>query len=199
MLLLLSFQLQRSTISPRQRPIEASLRNRLLVWRFLKKIENEPVSTTDPSEQDILLNQPENSNNSSSWILDLDENCSTPHDDDEQIAMDIDSTDIVTVVSNDPMNNSTCDVMDMEEDNQMTLLLKRAIGAERRTKSSTENLIVNENNNNHPLPPSTVLEETEQFFHDLCAELTSTTAALVSSSSTNTLRCSTPPEPALIH
>ena len=194
-MLLLFFQLQRSTISPRQRPIEASLRNRLLVWRFLKKIENEPVSTTDPSEQEILLNQTENSNNSSSWILDLDENCSTPHDD-EQIAMDIDSTDLVTVVSNDSMNNSNCDVMDMEEDNQMTLLLKRAIGAERRTKSSTENLIVNENNNNNP---STVLEETEQFFHDLCAELTSTTAALVSSSSTNTLRCSTPPEPALIH
>jgi hypothetical protein len=90
--------------------------------------------------------------------------------------------------------------MDVEQDTDVTLLLKRAIGAERRQKPSTDNLIVNENNNNNSnISESQTLEETEQFFHDLCAELTSTTATLVSSSPTNTLRCSTPPEPTLIH
>ena len=110
--------------------------------------------------------------------------------------MDIDS-DIVTVVSTNETNNSPCDTMDIEQDTDVTLLLKRAIGAERRQKPSTENLILNENTNH--LSETTTLEETEQFFHDLCAELTNTTAALVSSSSTNSLRCSTPPEPTLIH
>ncbi|CAF3958462.1 unnamed protein product, partial [Rotaria sp. Silwood2] len=190
-------ELQRSTISQRQRPIEASLRNRLLVWRFLKKIENEPVSTIINSEQQLLTN---NDSNNSSWILDLNENC-----DSNEIDMDIDS-DIVTVVSNNETNDSTCDTMDIEQETDVTLLLKRAIGAERRQKISTENLILNENNNhnnnnnnNNHLSETTTLEETEQFFHDLCAELTNTTAALVSSSSTNSLRCPTPSEQALIH
>jgi len=192
--ILLSYEkLQRSTISQHQRPIEASLRNRLLVWRFLKKIENEPVSTPSNSEQQLLTN---NVPNNSSWILNLNENC----DDDQEIDMDIDS-DIVTVVSNNETNNnSTCDTMDIEQETDVTLLLKRAIGAERRQKPSTENMIVNENNNNNNnLSENTTLEETEQFFHDLCAELTTTTAALVSSSSTNSLRCPTPPEQTLIH
>jgi hypothetical protein len=112
--------------------------------------------------------------------------------------MDIDS-DLVTVVSNTETNNSTCDTMDIEEETDVALLLKRAIGAERRQKPLTENLILNENNNNNNLSESTTLEETEQFFHDLCAELTSTTATLVSTSSTNPLRCPTPPEQTLIH
>jgi len=161
---------------------------------FLKKIENEPVSPIINSEQQLLTN---NDPNNSSWILDLNENC-----DDDEIDMDID-TDIVTVVSNNEANNSTCDTMDIEQETDVTLLLKRAIGAERRQKSSTENLILKEtninNNNNNNLSEETTLEETEQFFHDLCAELTSTTAALVSSPSTNTLRCPTPPEQTLIH
>ncbi len=165
----------------------------MLVWRFLKKIENEPVSTPNNSEQQLLIN---NDPNNSSWILDLNENC-----DDDDIDMDIDS-DIVTVVSNNETNNSTCDTMDIEQETDVTLLLKRAIGAERRQKPLTENLNLNENNNNnnnHNLSETTTLEETEQFFHDLCAELTNTTAALVSSSSTNPLRCTTPPEQTLIH
>jgi hypothetical protein len=113
--------------------------------------------------------------------------------------MDIDS-DIVTVVSTNETTNSACDTMDMEQETDVTLLLKRAIGAERRQKCSTDNLILNENNNNNNhLSETTTLEETEQFFHDLCAELTNTTAALVSSSSTNSLRCPTPPEQTLIH
>jgi hypothetical protein len=165
----------------------------LLVWRFLKKIENEPVSTTDNSEQQILTNT---DSNNSSWVLDINENCD---DDDDEIDMDIDS-DIVTVVSNTEPTNSTCDNMDVEQETDVTLLLKCAIGAERRQKPSTENLILNENNNNNTnLSETQTLEETEQFFHDLCAELTSTTASLVSSSSTKTLRCSTPPEQTLIH
>ncbi|CAF1031224.1 unnamed protein product [Rotaria magnacalcarata] len=194
--ILLSYEkLQRSTISQRQRPIEASLRNRLLVWRFLKKIENEPVSTVINSEQQLL---PNDDSNNSSWLLDLNENC-----DANEIDMDIDS-DIVTVVSNNEGNDATCDTMDIEQDTDVTLLLKRAIGAERRQKISTENLILNENANHNNtshshLSETTTLEETEQFFHDLCAELTNTTAALVSSSSSNSLRCPTPPEQALIH
>ncbi|CAF0968727.1 unnamed protein product [Adineta steineri] len=193
--ILLSYEkLQRSTISQRQRPIEASLRNRLLVWRFLKKIENEPVSPINNSEQHLLTNTDPNN---SSWILDLEENCV---DNEDQIDMDIDS-DIVTVVSTNETNNSTCDTMDIEQETDVTLLLKRAIGAERRQKSpSTENPILNENNKNLSETTATTLEETEQFFHDLCAELTNTTAAIVSStSSTNSLRCSSPPEQALIH
>ncbi len=110
--------------------------------------------------------------------------------------MDIDS-DIVTVVSTNEPNNSPCDTMDIEQETDVTLILKRAIGAERRQKNSTENLILNENNNN--ISETTTLEETEQFFHDLCAELTNTTATLVSSPSANSLRCSTSPEQTLIH
>lgn len=198
--ILLSYEkLQRSTISQRQRPIEASLRNRLLVWRFLKKIENEPVNSTDTCEQQIHSSDPTNS----SWLLDLNENC----DVEEEIDMDIDS-DLVTVVSNEneSTNNSSCDTMDIEQETDVTLLLKRAIGAERRQKSSTE--INNNNNNNNEIDnnnnlnvseQTTNFEETEQFFHDLCAELTNTTAALVSSTTTNSLRCPTPPEQTLIH
>ncbi|CAF4716891.1 unnamed protein product, partial [Rotaria magnacalcarata] len=62
--------------------------------------------------------------------------------------MDIDS-DIVTVVSNNEGNDATCDTMDIEQDTDVTLLLKRAIGAERRQKISTENLILNENANHN--------------------------------------------------
>ena len=174
------------------------------MWRFLKKIENEPVSIVH-SEQ-VLSNNEETTNNSS-WILDLNSHCDT---DEDEIDMDIDS-DIVTVVSNHEIDATNYDTMDMEhETTDMTLLLKRAIGAERRQKPSSENFIamenhdhVNNNNNpninHHQLPDTTTLEETEQFFHELCAELTSTTAALVSSSSSNGLRCPTPPEQALIH
>ncbi|CAF1685412.1 unnamed protein product [Adineta ricciae] len=195
--ILLSYEkLQRSTISQRQRPIEASLRNRLLVWRFLKKIENEPVSASTNSEQQAI-NQTDPSN--SPWILDLNENC--VNNDDDEIDMDIDS-DIVTVVSTNETNNSPCDTMDIEQETDVTLLLKRAIGAERRQKnsSSTENLVGNETiDSNLEETATAAFEETEQFFHDLCAELTNTTAALVSSTTTNSLRCSTSPEPALIH
>ncbi|UJR21101.1 hypothetical protein I4U23_024201 [Adineta vaga] len=196
--ILLSYEkLQRSTISQRQRPIEASLRNRLLVWRFLKKIENEPVSPILNSEQQLITHTDPNNG---SWILDLNETC--VNNDDDEIDMDIDS-DIVTVVSTNETNNSTCDTMDMEQDTDVTLLLKRAIGAERRQKNSlsTENPILNETNNSNisETTTTTAFEETEQFFHDLCAELTNTTATLVSTSTTNSLRCSTSPEPALIH
>ncbi|CAF5135309.1 unnamed protein product, partial [Rotaria socialis] len=60
--------------------------------------------------------------------------------------------------------------MDIEQDTDVTLLLKRAIGAERRQKISTENLILNENANHNNtshshLSETTTLEETEQFFH----------------------------------
>lgn len=191
--------MQRSTISQRQRPIEASLRNRLLVWRFLKKIENEPVISTDTCEQQMNSTDPSNS----SWLLGLNENC----DVEEEIDMDIDS-DLVTVVNHETdSTNSSCDNMDIEQETDVTLLLKRAIGAERRQKSSTEinnnntNEIDNNNNlnNNNNTEQTTNFEETEQFFHDLCAELTNTTAALVSSTTTNSLRCPTPPEQTLIH
>ena len=168
------------------------MRNRLLVWRFLKKIENEPVTPLANSEQQLIG---EADPNNSSWILDLNENCVS---NDDEIDMDIDS-DIVTVVSTTETSNSTCDTMDIEQETDMTLLLKRAIGAERRQKTpSTENLLLTENNADLN-GASAALEETEQFFHDLCAELTNTTAALVSSSSTSSLRCPTPPEQALIH
>lgn len=201
--ILLSYEkLQRSTISQRQRPTEASLRNRLLVWRFLKKIENEPVSVI--ASEAVLSNTSESHNNNS-WILDLNSHC----DREDDIDMEIDS-DIVTVVSNHELNTSNYDSMDMEQDSDVNLLLKRAIGAERRQKSSTESYLSIENQdhseqskiNHHSLSTdSSSFEETDQFFHDLCAELTTTTAALVSSSSTtsNVLRCSTPAEQTLIH
>ena len=183
--------MQRSTISQRQRPIEASLRNRLLVWRFLKKIENEIVSTTINSEQQLLTNN--NSNNNNSWIF---ENC-----DDNDIDMDIDSN-LVDVVNNNNngINDSTCDKMDIQQEGDVTLVLKCAIGTERRQNMSTDNLILNENTttNNH-LSEATTIGETEQFFHDLCTELTNTTATLVSSSSTNSLRCSNSSEQTVIH
>jgi hypothetical protein len=178
------------------------LRNRLLVWRFLKKIENEPVSIIH-SEQPLSTN---NETDNSSWILDLNSHCNHEND----IDMDIDS-EIVTVVSNHEITTGNYDTMDMEEETDVSLLLKRAIGAERRQKSSSDTFIsmdhhdnvnnanLNININHHQMSDETALQETEQFFHDLCAELTSTTAALVSSSSSNVLACSIPSEPALIH
>jgi len=117
--------------------------------------------------------------------------------------MDIES-DLVNVVdnNNDLNNDSTCETMNIDQTSDVTLLLKRAIGAERRQKSSTDNFHFNDSNNtnsNH-MSETNTFEETEQFFHDLCAELTSTTAAaLVSSSTANALNFSTSPEQTLIH
>jgi hypothetical protein len=113
--------------------------------------------------------------------------------------MDIES-DIVTNELNNN-NNSTCETMNIDQTSDVTLLLKRAIGAERRQKTCTDNFHFNENNNTnlHHMSETNTLEETEQFFHDLCAELTNTTATLVSSSTTNVLNFSTSPEQTLIH
>lgn len=183
--ILLSYEkLQRSTISQRQRPIEASLRNRLLVWRFLKKIENEPICLTHYS--DSTVSNTSNETNGNSWILDINSHCPTSED----IHMEIDSTDLVTEI-----NSSSYDTMDLEEEHDMTLLLKCAIGAERRTINSNSNendVHADQTATHQDLSTNNSFEETEQFFHDLCAELTSTTAALVSS-------CSMPAEQALIH
>ncbi|CAF0751714.1 unnamed protein product [Adineta steineri] len=200
--ILLSYEkLQRSTISQHQRPIEASLRNRLLVWRFLKKIENEPITTIN-YEQEFFTNNSDNNTleDDNSWILDLNTNF---HDD-----MDIES-DLVNVVSNNEINsinNSTCETMNIDQTSDVNLLLKRAIGAERRQKPLTDNLYFNEDNNNNDnntnlpqISQSNTFEESEQFFHDLCAELTNTTAALVSSSTTNILNFSSSAEQTLIH
>ncbi|CAF0774865.1 unnamed protein product [Adineta steineri] len=200
--ILLSYEkLQRSTISQHQRPIEASLRNRLLVWRFLKKIENEPITTIN-YEQEFFTNNSDNNTleDDNSWILGLNTNF---HDD-----MDIES-DLVNVVSNNEINsinNSTCETMNIDQTSDVNLLLKRAIGAERRQKPLTDNLYFNEDNNNNDnntnlpqISQSNTFEESEQFFHDLCAELTNTTAALVSSSTTNILNFSSSAEQTLIH
>jgi hypothetical protein len=131
-------------------------------------------------------------------MIDLNSTC----DDDgsDEIDMDIES-DLVTVVGNNDINNSTYETMNIEQTSDVSLLLKRAIGAERRQKSSTDNYHVNESNNStlHQISQTNTFEETEQFFHDLCAELTNTTAAIVSSSTTNSLNFSTSPEQTLIH
>ena len=141
-------------------------------------------------------------------MLDLNPNC----DDDNGLDMDIES-DLVNIVdnptttttiptNNNNNNNTTCEVMNVDQPSDMTLLLKRAIGAERRQKPSTDNFHFNDSNNSHSqqLSETNTFEETEQFFHDLCAELTTTTAALVSSSSTTTtFNLSTSPEQTLIH
>jgi hypothetical protein len=109
--------------------------------------------------------------------------------------MDIES-DLLTIVGNNDLNhNSSCETMNMDQTSDVTLLLKRAIGAERRQKSSSDNYHLNETNN----PETNTYEETEQFFHDLCNELTSTTATLVSSSTTNALNFTPSPEQTLIH
>jgi hypothetical protein len=208
------FQLQRSTISQRQRPIEAPLRNRLLVWRFLKKIENEPVPTIIP-EQDFLITNNhnnnnldnDNNNNNNPWMLDLHAN----YDDENGIDMDIES-DLVNIVgnntSNDINNNNnnltTYETMNIDQTSDVNLLLKRAIGAERRQKTSTDNFYFNDSNytnntNCHQISETNTYDETEQFFHDLCAELTNTTATLVSSSTSNIFNFSSTPEQTLIH
>ena len=155
-----------------------------------------------PSE--AVLSNNTQSNHDNSWIIDLNSHCNHQED----IDMEIDS-DIVTVVTNHDLDSNNYDTMDIEQDTDVNLLLKRAIGAERRQKSATETLLPIDSQeysesttNNHSLPPgSSSFEETEQFFHDLCAELTSTTAALVSSSSSsaNVLRCSTQAEQTVIH
>ena len=202
------FQLQRATISQRQRPVEASLRNRLLVWRFLKKIENEPVPSID-SQPELFISNVDNyhsnldDNNNDPWMLDLNPN----YAEDNGIDMDIESN-LVTMVeentnSNDDNPHSICDSMNIDQGSDVTLLLKRAIGAERRQKSSSsDSFHFHDSNpsNSQPMSDSNTFEETEQFFHDLCAELTNTTATLVSSSATsNALNFSATPEQTLIH
>ncbi|CAF0779226.1 unnamed protein product [Rotaria sordida] len=201
--ILLSYEkLQRSTISQHRRPIEASLHNRLLVWRFLKKIENEPITC----EHELFINSHNNNNNSfdynNPWIIDFNTNC----ENDNGIDMDIDS-DIVNVLGNDEINNnSTCETMNIDQTSDVTALLKRAIGSERRQKSSTDNFYFHDSNNNNNnntnldhMSETNTFEETEQFFHDLCNELTNTTASIVSSSTTNVFNFSTSHEQTLIH
>lgn len=186
--------------------MEASLRNRLLVWRFLKKIENEPVPTVDSQPELFISNVNDyhsnlDDNNNDPWILDLNPN----YNEDNEIDMDIESNLVTMVEENTNTNddkNSICDSMNIDQESDVTLLLKRAIGAERRQKSSSDSFHFHDSNpsNSQTMSDSNTFEETEQFFHDLCAELTNTTATLVSSSATsNALNFSTTPEQTLIH
>ncbi|CAF1002232.1 unnamed protein product [Adineta ricciae] len=198
---LLSYEkLRRSKISQHHRPTEASLRDRLLVWRFLKQIENESI-TRQPSEQESFSNDSTDNNtddltNSNSWILDLDANCA---DD-----MDIES-DLLNIVDNNQLdsNVSPCETMNIDQTSDVNILLKRTIGAERRQKVSSDNFHFNEttaiNENLQSMSEGNIFEETEQFFQELCAELTNTTATLVSTSAPNALNFPPTPEQALIH
>ncbi|UJR28393.1 hypothetical protein I4U23_009634 [Adineta vaga] len=202
--ILLSYEkLQRSTISQHHRPTEASLRDRLLVWRFLKTIENHQLPTNH-YEQDFVPTYSHESNNndlttnSNSWILDIDTNCA---DD-----MDIES-DLFNSVENSQLDSqiSTYDTMNLDETSDVNVLLKRAIGAERRQNVPTDNFHFNETNqhdsnqNLHSMSEINSYDETDQFFQDLCAELTNTTATFVSSSTKNALNFSSTPEQTLIH
>lgn len=117
-------------------------------------------------------------------------------------------SNLVTMVeennnNNDDDNNRNSDSLNMDQGSDVTFLLKRAIGAERRQRSSSsDNFHFHDSNpsNSQPMSESNTFEETEQFFHDLCAELTNTTATLVSTSSTsNALNFSSTPEQTLIH
>lgn len=215
------FQLQRATISQRQRPIEGSLRNRLLVWRFLKKIENEPISLINSAQEILVDDQQKNSigiSNAHSWFVDFNSNYDIDQDDQSNaqissidfdknadhsngLTMDIDS-DMVAVFGNDDLNDSTCETMNIDQTSDVNLFIKRAIGAERREKVSSEHFYSSNDNyesNLHLVSNDSTYEDTEQFFHDLCAELTNTTAALVSSTTSNVLNFSSSPEQTLIH
>ena len=126
------------------------------------------------------------------------------YDEDNGIDMDIESDFFPNVEDTNDLNNnySTYDTMNIDPTSDMTMLLKRAIGAERRQKSSTDNFHSNDNHhcNSQQMSEANPFEESEQFFHDLCAELTNTTATLVSSAATtNTFNFSTTPEQTLIH
>ena len=172
----------------------------------MKKIENEPVTSIN-SQPELFLSNVDNyhsnldDNNNDPWMLDLNSN----YNEDNGIDMDIESN-LVTMVeennNNNDDNNPICDPMNTDQGSDVTLLLKRAIGAERRQKSSSDNFHFHDSNpsNSQPMSESNTFEETEQFFHDLCAELTNTTATLVSTSSTsNALNFSSTPEQTLIH
>ena len=171
------------------------------MWRFLKKIENEPVTLVQ-SEQEFLNQDDQNTiTDYTPWILDLNSTYDDNNaDSDAGMAMDMDS-DLVTVVGDDDLNDSTCETMNIEQTSDVTSFLKRAIGAERRQKVSPDHFHSNEtdHSNFHHVSSGSTYEETEQFFHDLCAELTNTTAALVSSSTSNALNFTSTPEQTLIH
>ena len=123
-----------------------------------------------------------------------------------ELDMDFES-DLFTNENNHELdtNSFSCETMNIEQTSDVSLLLKRAIGAERRQKSLQQIIIIlmnqtTNNSNFHQISETNTFEETEQFIHDLCAELTNTTAALVSSSSTtNALNFSTSSEQTLIH
>ena len=166
----------------------------------MKQIENESI-TLQPSVQDSFPNDSTDNNtddlnNSNSWILDLDANCA---DD-----MDIES-DLLNIVDDNQLdsNVSPCETMNIDQTSDVNILLKRAIGAERRQKVSSDNFHFNQttaiNENLQCMSEGNTFEETEQFFQELCAELTNTTATLVSTSTPNALNFSPTPEQALIH
>lgn len=172
----------------------------------MKKIESEPIPPVNYAEE---LSQNQNDyaycdasledENNNSWFLDLNANC----DDDFGLDMDIES-DLENLVenSNDLNNNYTCDTVNIDQSSDVNLFLKRAIGAERKQKSSSDNFSFNDSNSfdSSHISEANLFEESDQFFLDLCSELTNTTAALVSSTSpSNTFHFSSSPEQALIH
>lgn len=183
------------------------------MWRFLKKIENEPVmiinseseyfpsggGDEDDSDHEVTNNSP--------WILDLHANCDDDGDIDDSMNMnmDIESDDLATGFGHDDLSQSTYETMNSEQTSDVALFLNRAIGAERRQRLIADSFHFAENNytsiTHDHLSQGSTQEETEQFFHDLCAELTNTTAALVSSSSStaSAFNLSPLPEQTLIH
>lgn len=196
-------KLQRATISQRHRPTEASLRDRLLVWRFLKKIENEPSPTVnildelnsksnDQFNSDISLDENTNDN---SWFLDINTNFD---DDDFELDMDIES-DLGNLVenSNDLSNNFLCDTTNIDQTSDVNYFLKRAIGAERKRKTSSDNHYFNGSKHfdcSH-ISETNLFDESEQNFHDLCAELFSPP----STSTSNSFHFSSTPEQTVMH
>ncbi|CAF0766440.1 unnamed protein product [Didymodactylos carnosus] len=210
--ILLSYEkLQRPNISNRSRPIEASLRKRLLVWNLLKKIESDPAQETQHETQEEL----ENENEQTSWMLDVN-SCEMDIEEYDSTKQAEITTAIVTANNDDGilLEQNILESMDTEQqilnENEClnSSLSNRAIGSERRhqmTKIEENTSVTNvialpvdriceeseKLSHTSPLLPfpctntvsssSNYLDETEQFFHDLCQELTSTAAVVCDS------------------
>ena len=165
---------------------------------------NELHSTTNDDDQyssDIDFD--ENNHNNSSWFLDINANCDV--DDDFVLDMDIES-DLGNLVetSNDLNTNVLCDTINIDQTSDVNLLLKRAIGAERKRKISSDNYSFQDSKHfdaSH-VSETNLFTESDQLFHDLCAELTNTTGTFTSPSATSTSNpfyFSSTPEQTVMH
>ncbi|CAF1497339.1 unnamed protein product, partial [Didymodactylos carnosus] len=160
--ILLSYEkLQRPNISNRSRPIEASLRKRLLVWNLLKKIENDSSQEAQHEIQD-------NENDQTSWMLDVNstemdiEECDSSKQSQISTVITSNNNDGILLEHNDLESMDTEQQIIIKNECSNSLSSDRVIGAERRQRMATteQNLSIS---NDDSLLVDRICEEKEKL------------------------------------